>query len=134
MDKEYFDRQTKKAINYSMHLMHASINSRSDNLLAEQLLETLFLWKALVVVQMRNNSNQEIDRAVKKLAKLIKSRGYLYTRHLARNLFDGIHSQTAELDDNLQTKVKYLKKQGLTDPQTLGFVVMRLCLYIAEED
>lgn len=130
MNEEYFDKQTKEAINYSAHLLHATMDNQLDSSMSESVLETLFVWQALVLNAMRNGSKQEVDRVIKKYQRVLKNRGYLYTRNLVVNLFEAGHDSTPEIDHYVQHDLKYLKQQGIDHHDLLDKTVLRLYMWL----
>lgn len=130
MNEEYFDKQTKEAINYSAHLLHVTMDNQLDSSMSESVLETLFVWQALVLNAMRNGSKQEVDRVIKKYQRVLKNRGYLYTRNLVANLFTDGHGSTPEVDHYLQHELKYLKQQGIDHRDLLDKTVLRLYMWL----
>lgn len=130
MNKEYFDTQTKKAINYSTHLLHVSLNEQLSNELTAGVLNTLLVWQSLVLAQMANNSDAEVNRVIKKLKRGLKNRGYLYAYQLVEDLFDDQHASNKVLDTELQRNLAYLTKQDLQNKVVLSKTVMRLYMWL----
>lgn len=130
MNKEYFDAQTKQAINYAAHLLHVSMNEQLSNEMTVGVLNTLLVWQSLVLAQMVNNSNSEVNRVIKKLKRELKNRGYLYAYQLAADLFDDQHASNKVLDTELQRNLAYLTKQDLQNKAVLSKTVMRLYMWL----
>lgn len=130
MNKEYFDTQTKQAINYSTHLLHVAMNEQLSNELTASVLNTLLLWQSLVLAQMVNDSDAEVRRVIKKLKRGLKNRGYLYAYQMAEDLFDDQHARNKVLDTELQYNLVYLTKQGLQNQAVLSKTVMRLYMWL----
>lgn len=130
MNKEYFDTQTKQAINYSTHLLHVALNEQLSNELTAGVLNTLLVWQSLVLAQMANDSDAEVNRVVKKLKRGLKNRGYLYAHQLVADLFDGQHAKNKVLDTELQRNLAYLTKQDLQNKAVLSKTVMRLYMWL----
>lgn len=130
MNREYFDVQTKQAINYSTHLLHVAMNEQLSNELTASVLNTLILWQALVLTQMANDSVSEVNRTIKKLKRRLKNRGYLYAYQMAEDLFDDQHASNKVLDTELQHDLAYLTKQGLQNKAVLSKTVMRLYMWL----
>lgn len=130
MNKEYFDTQTKQVINYATHLLHVSLNEQLSNEMTAGVLNTLLVWQSLVLAQMANDSDSEVNRAIKKLKRELKNRGYLYAYQLAADLFDDQHASNKVLDIELQRNLAYLTKQGLQNKAVLSKTIMRLYMWL----
>lgn len=130
MNKEYFDTQTKQAINYATHLLHVSLNEQLSNELTAGVLNTLLVWQSLVLAQMANDSDAEVNRVIKKLKRGLKNRGYLYAYQLVADLFDDRHANNKVLDTELQRNLAYLTKQDLQNKAVLSKTVMRLYMWL----